>query len=322
MDSKILTEDIIPNLKAKIDDKQTVVPIMANLGEIYTGTTPLSSPLDYTKVLVAVQANAQIVLVDNGASITVGTPEYIEITRAYVGKQSTVVLEFSVSNGFVDGPSASLYGVTYSLIVSSTSTVLNRIASANDQLLNVKSGSVTNSLLATNAVEDDNINWATIMGGTVYTPVDQSTNTLSLPVGDYVHDIRLYFEYTSVSTNGAVMILNQTALSGTTWVSRILNESDSGFFEEGSTTGTEFIWLARAATIGTSAGRMFVDGSILVQGKAVSANLNFRTTGARSSGFSTSGATLTSSSQQLVLVPTRNNGSVTSAYGYAISRKI
>ena len=160
------------------------------------------------------------------------------------------------------------------------------------------------------------------MGGTVYTPVDQSTNTLPLPVGDYIHDIRLYFKFTAAPANGAVVITTETALAGSTWVSRILNESDSGVFEEGSTAGTEFIWLAQAGAIGTSAGSIFVNGSILVQGTAVSSNLNFRVTGSRSSGFSASGATLTSSSQQLVLVPTRRNGSVTNVYGYAISRKI
>lgn len=322
MDSKVLTEDIIPNLKAKVDAKQTVVPIMANLGEIYTGTTPLSTPLDYAQVLSAVQAYAQIVLVDNGTSTTVGTPEYIEITRAYVGKRSTVVLEFSISNGFVDGSSTGLYGVTYSLIVSSSSTVVNRIESATTDLSNVQSGSVTHPLLAADVVQADNINWATIMGGTVYTPVDQSTNTLPLPVGDYVHDIRLYFNYTTATTNGAVVITNQTALSGTIWLSMILNEAGSGSFEDNTAAGTELVRLAQASTVGTSAGSIFVNGSILVQGTTVSSNLNFRVTGSRSSGFSASSATLTSSSQQLVLVPTRRNGSVTNAYGYAISREI
>lgn len=101
-----------------------------------------------------------------------------------------------------------------------------------------------------------------------------------------------------------------------------MNESDSGVFEEDTTAGTEFIWLAQAGAIGTSAGSIFVNGSILVQGTTVSSNLNFRVTGCRSSGFSASGAMLTSNSQQLVLVPTRRNGSVTNAYGYAISREI
>lgn len=156
----------------------------------------------------------------------------------------------------------------------------------------------------------------------MYTPVDQSTNTLPLPVGDYIHDIRLYFEFTTAPADGAVVITTETALSGTTWLSRILNEAGSGSFEEDTTAGTEFIWLAQASAVSTSAGSIFVNGSILVQGTTVSPNLNFRVTGCRSSGFSASSATLTSSSQQLVLVPTRRNGSATNAYGYAISRKI
>ena len=156
----------------------------------------------------------------------------------------------------------------------------------------------------------------------MYTPVYQSTNTLPLPVGDYAHDIRLYFDYTTATIDGAVVITTQTALSGTIWLSRILNEAGSGSFEEDTTVGTELARLAQASAVSTSAGSIFVNGSILVQGTTVSSNLNFRVTGSRSSGFSASGATLTSSSQQLVLVPTRRNGSVTNAYGYAISREI
>ena len=54
------------------------------------------------------------------------------------------------------------------------------------------------------------------MGGTVYTPVDQSTNTLPLPVGDYAHDIRLYFDFTTATADGAVVITTETALAGST----------------------------------------------------------------------------------------------------------
>lgn len=261
MDSKVLTEDIIPNLKAKVDAKQTVVPIMANLGEIYTGTTPLSTPLDYAQVLSAVQANAQIVLVDNGASTTVGTPEYIEITRAYVGKLSTVVLEFSISNGFADGSSTGLCGVTYSLIVSSSSTVVNRIESATTNLSNVPSGSVAHPLLATNAVQADNINWSTIGGGvwSVFSNTDPTTRDFSVNTlkgtpltlhvdnlgttfridegGENIKLIRNYWccRYTGITT-GSFGVNNLTV--GSNIYTSIYGKSDDGIYSScGSAVG-------------------------------------------------------------------------------------
>lgn len=188
MDSKVLTEDIIPNLKAKVDSVRKIAYYHIQFENI--SDSPSSSDIVYSTLAEQVQQGYQIVfLVTRTDSTTSINNETWFMQRYYNVYNSApfngIILEMTCSG--VDTfrfPEAAPLNVIASYIVKvssdDSSLSVSKYTAATTDLSNVQVGSVTNRLLDNKAVQDHNIDWAKIGGGvwSVFSNTDPTTRDL------------------------------------------------------------------------------------------------------------------------------------------------
>lgn len=188
MDSKVLTEDIIPNLKAKVDSTRKIAYYHIQFQNI--SDSPSSSDIVYSTLAEQVQQGYQIVfLVTRTDSTTSITNETWFMQRYYNVYNSApfngIILEMACSGvDTFEFPEVAPLDVIASYIVKvssdDSSLSVSKYAAATTDLSNVEIGSVTNRLLDTNAVQANNIDWSTFNGGvwSVFTNTDPTTRNL------------------------------------------------------------------------------------------------------------------------------------------------
>lgn len=188
MDSKVLTEDIIPNLKAKVDSARKIAYYHIQFQGV--SGSPSSSDIVYSTLAEQVQQGYQIVfLVTRTDSTTSITNETWFMQRYYNVYNSApfngIILEMACSGADTFRfPEVAPLDVIASYIVKvssdDSSLSVSKYAAATTDLSNVENGSVTNRLLDNKAVQADNIDWANIGGGvwSVFSNTDPTTRNL------------------------------------------------------------------------------------------------------------------------------------------------
>lgn len=166
MDSKVLTEDIIPNLKAKVDSARKVAYYHIQFQNI--SDSPSSSDIVYSTLAEQVQQGYQIVfLVTRTDSTTSITNETWFIQRYYIVYNSApfngIILEMTCSG--VDTfrfPEAAPLNVIASYIVKvssdDSSLSVSKYTVATTGLSTTQMNSATNRISDSSAVQADNIN--------------------------------------------------------------------------------------------------------------------------------------------------------------------
>lgn len=159
----------------------------------------------------------------------------------------------------------------------------------------------------------------------IYTPWNVTT-PITLPAGNYTHDVQLFFAFSAGSAAGGCNIQNTAGnLTGTTWMRRFLgNNGDSHmtYGQQSETNLNNFVYLASNSQLGASGGACYVSGKIFVYNAVVRYVFDFHCNGAEASGHVDGEAALATVNTSLKLQPARNNGTVNACYGRVISERI
>lgn len=213
MDSKVLTEDIIPNLKAKVDSARKIAYYHIQFQNI--SDSPSSSDIVYSTLAEQVQQGYQIVfLVTRTDSTTSITNETWFMQRYYNVYNSApfngIILEMTCSG--VDTfkfPEVAPLDILASYIVKvssdDSSLSVSKYTAATTDLSNVEIGSVTHPLLAADAVQSDNIDYSSLLR------FPMSTNTVLADIGEIATT-----RYYDVPATGFLMGIADVADPGNT----------------------------------------------------------------------------------------------------------
>lgn len=150
-----------------------------------------------------------------------------------------------------------------------------------------------------------------------------TSGSITLPVGDYTHHVNMLFSFTSATSTGGTGLRANSAFTGTTKTHRVMVDgNETAINNLDNADGNTFLYLSTGNAIGTSSGRVYAEGDIVVNGNKVYCAFNFHTATVTCSGVSTSEATLRSTSQVIDITPYRTNGTASLISASVISTPI